>query len=227
LRIEQPILTLGNWNYYADYQPGHRYALAADVSEGVGRHNSTVVVIDFDAMVQVGDRKINRPKVVAVYATNKIAPDLFAHEIKNGGLRYGNCLAAPERNNHGFTTITVLKDIYYHIHQGDDEKLGWLTTFSSKPKMMHELRSAVHEEQIEISDPALKQEIVSYPSDELNVPNVDEEDETSGHYDRLIALAIAWQLRSLATPTTTYSTNDIVEESTIKTFDRFAAFNEI
>src|SRR3990167_10177368 len=83
----------GDWRYYAPYQPGHRYALGADISEGVGRHNSTIVIIDYDHKINVNNRMITKPKVVALYANNKIAPDLFAHEIKAGGLRYGTCVA--------------------------------------------------------------------------------------------------------------------------------------
>ena len=217
--------TIGQWNYYGDFIPGHRYALGADVSEGVGRHNSTVVIMDFDALVDIGDRKIHKPKVIALYTSNTIPPDLFAHEIKAGGLRYGSCIAAPERNNHGFATLTILKDIYYNIYkEPNTEKLGWYTTFSSKPKMMHELRTALHEELIEISDASLKQEIISYPSTNLNLVRVDELDETEGHYDRVIALAICWQLRSLATYTEVPKLTDLEKE---KTFDKYALFSDL
>jgi acyl-CoA thioester hydrolase len=40
---------------------------------------------------------------------------ILAYEIKNGGTRYGNCLVAPERNNHGNGTIAILKMIYHNI----------------------------------------------------------------------------------------------------------------
>lgn len=187
LKTETPIQQLGSWNYYREYEPGHRYAIGCDVSEGVGRHNSTIVILDFDTLVDIGGRKVQKPKVVALYANNKIAPDLFAYEIKSGGNRYGNCIAAPERNNHGFATLATLKGIYFNIYKDEKDKLGFHTNLSSKPRMLHELRTAMHEDLIDISDPALKQEIISYPSIDLNVANVDEEDETTGHYDRVIA----------------------------------------
>ena len=215
---------VGAWTYYGDFIPGHRYALGADVSEGVGRHNSTVVIMDFDALVDIGDRKAHKPKVVAVYVSNTIAPDLFAHEIKAGGLRYGSCLAAPERNNHGFATLTILKDIYYNIYKDAMEKLGWHTNLSSKPKMLHDLRTALHEELIEISDPYLKQELLSYPARDLNNPRVDELDESEGHYDRVIALAICWQMRSMAT---VYVPPEIRDEERKERFDKHAMFSQI
>lgn len=217
-----------NWRYYRDFEPGHRYSLGADVSEGVGRHNSTVAIIDFDSKMRIENRMITKPKVVAVYCSNKIAPDLFAHEIKNGGNRYGACVVCPERNNHGFATLAILKDIYFNIYRDEQDKLGWQTNMSTKPRMLHELRSAIHEGLIDVSDDALKQEIISYPAQDLNTMNVDEEDETTGHYDRVIALAIAWAMRARAMPSQTLTLNDIERtEKKNEEFDRFAPIFEI
>lgn len=198
----------GQWTYYDEYKPGHRYAIGADVSEGVGRHNSTIVVIDFDAQFELNGRIFKKPKVVAVYANNMISPDVFAHEIANAGNRYGSCIVAPERNNHGFATLTVLKDRYFNIYKTSDDRLGWRTDMASKPTMLHELKTALNDGLIEIPDRTLKQELISYPHQDLNRPKVDEEDESQGHYDRVIALAIAWQMRSLATPSMTHSVID-------------------
>ena len=223
LKTEIP-QTVANWNYYGDFQAGHSYILGADVSEGVKRHNSTVVVIDMDASFDVNGIKVHKPKVVAVYASNQIAPDLFAYEIKNGGMRYGNCMAVVERNNHGFATLTKLKEIYFNIYKDEMEKLGWHTNLASKPRMMHELRTAIHEGLMEISDANLKQEIISYPSLDLNMNNVDEEDETVGHYDRTIALAIAWQLRSRAMAG---FVGDLKDPDILdRNFDKHSIFNE-
>lgn len=218
----------GNWRYYREYEPGHRYALGADVSEGVGRHNSTIVIIDYDAKHKIEGRLIEKPKVVAVYCSNKIAPDLFAHEIKNGANRYGACVVCPERNNHGFATLAVLKGIYFNIYQDEQEKLGWQTNMATKPKMLHELRTAVHEGLIDVSDEGLKHEIVSYPAQDLNEMNVDEEDETMGHYDRVIALAICWAMRGRATPTIPLTHKDEEEYQLERNnYDKYAPLNEI
>jgi hypothetical protein len=226
LRVDTPVV-MGKWNYFAEYKPGHRYILGADVSEGVKRHNSTIIVIDMDAPLNVDGRMIQKPKVVASYASNEIPPDLFAYEIKNGGLRFGNCMAVVERNNHGFATLTVLKEIYFNIYKDENEKLGWHTNLASKPKMMHDIRTAIHENLLEVSDAALKQEIVSFPSTDLNSANVDEEDETVGHYDRTIALAIAWQLRSYAMPGTMGTVDDPDIRRSQDNFDKYASFNEL
>lgn len=225
LRTEKPTQTLGNWNYYGDFQPGHRYIMGCDVSEGVKRHNSTIIILDMDWIYSLNGIKIQKPKVVATYASNQIAPDLFAYEVKNGGMRYGNCMAGVERNNHGFTTLSKLKEIYFNIYKDTNDKLGWHTNAATKPKMMHELRTAIHEGLVEIADQSLKLEIVSFPSLELNTSNTDEEDESVGHYDRTIALAIAWQLRSLALPGYQPDLKD--NEGKNESFDRYAIINEI
>jgi hypothetical protein len=203
---------------------GHRYAGAADVSEGIGRHNSTIAIIDFDAKKEIGGRLFIKPRLVAMYTSNKIAPDLLAYEIQNGGQRFGNCLMAPERNQHGWATLTKLKEIYFNIYKDEKDNLGWLTTFATKPVIMHDLRTAINDDLIDIPDEMLKREIVSMPSHELNKVNTDEEDETGGHYDRIMALAIAWQLRSLATPGQIGELKDIEEK---KEFNRYLPFNEI
>ena len=200
IKTERPMTEAGGWKHYGVVQAGHRIAGGADVSEGVGRHSSTIAIIDFDAKKEINGMVITKPRVVSVYASNKIAPDLFAHEVKSGGQRFGNCLMCPERNNHGYATLAVLQGIYDNIWRDEHGKLGWHTNMATKPRMMHELRTAIHEDLLDISDEALKREIISYPAYDLNENNRDEEDESMGHYDRTIALAIAWAMRIHATP---------------------------
>lgn len=205
-----------NWRYFEDYKPGHRYALAADPSEGVGRDNATVVVIDFDAKP--------RPKVVAVYANAHIPPDLFAYIVRDGGVRFGNCIAAPERNNHGHTTIATLKGMYYNIYKehtldrDDDtetERLGWHTNMATKPRMLYELATAIAEGLIEVPDALTLKELKAFPREEIGRASRDPD---VRHYDRVIALAIAWQMRAHATA---------VQEFTEERYGNFDPFKSV
>lgn len=227
LKTEAPKLELNNWKYFRDFEPGHRFAAGGDVSEGVGRHNSTIVVLDLDALVDAGDRKVKKCKVAAIYANNRIKPDMLAYEFQSAGNRYGSCMVAPERNNHGWATLTKLKDIYWNIYKDEKDQLGFLTNLATKPRMMHDLQTAMHQDLIDVSDEALKREIISYTAEDLNNNNTDEEDETQGHFDRVIALAIAWQMRNYATPGVNPDLIDpeILEQN--QGFDRFAEFNEL
>ena len=94
---------VGDWIFYEDAVVGHDYALGSDVAEGVGQDSSTCVIWDFVPI---------RPRIVAEYRNNRIAPDTFAYEIKNGAEKYQMAHVAVERNNHGHTTVAKLRDIY-------------------------------------------------------------------------------------------------------------------
>jgi hypothetical protein len=193
--------TYGGWKYYSDYRPGHRYGLGADPSGGVGNDNATIHIIDFDAKDKNGYVK---PEVVAVYANDKITPDLFAYEIKNGATRYGNCIVAPENNNTGQATIAILKGIYFNIYrevkrdkQNDirTDTLGWHTNKESKPRMIFDLNTAVNEMLLNVPDSETVREMQGYPRDDLDNT---QKDADGKHWDRCISLAIAWQMRNHA-----------------------------
>ncbi len=188
----------GNWIYYKDYVEGNRYALGADVAEGVGQDSSTIVIIDFTDKI---------PEVVAEYASNTIAPDIFAYEIMEGGKMYGNCVVAPERNNHGWATITKLKEIYSNVYSeksaeskmkrkqsGSGKKYGWGTTAATKPMMMYDLAQAINEGMLQCNSKNIKIELRTYDKEDLSQIRFD--DNQTKHWDLVIALAIAWQMRT-------------------------------
>lgn len=188
--------TMGDWITYKPYRPGHQYGLGADVSEGIGRDSSTIVIIDYTA-----------GEIVARYKSENISPDLFAYEIKNGAERYGNCIVAPERNNHGHATLAILKTIYsvdriYKEHKVDTVfdtegvKLGWQTNLATKPRILNELKTTVEENLLIVPDRALLVEMKVYDREELNKLKADTE--ASNHFDILTACAIAWEMRKHA-----------------------------
>lgn len=178
----------GDWIYYDEPELGHDYAGAADVAEGVGQDSSTCVVWDFTPA---------KPKVVAIYKNNKIAPDLFAYELKDGGQRYHNALIAVERNNHGHTTISKLKEIYPKdcIYKDEKEKLGWETNLVSKPRMMFEFKTAINNELVDIPCKPLVSEMYRYDKENIDIKNFDEE--ATQHWDLLMAAAIGFQMKNV------------------------------
>ena len=177
----------GDWIYYEEPELGHIYAMGCDVAEGVGQDSSTCVVWDFTPI---------KPVVVAIYKNNRIAPDLFAFEIKDGGLRYHSALIAVERNNHGHTTISKLKEIYplRCIYSDEKGKLGWETNLVSKPKMMFDLKTATNDSLIEIPSKPLVSEMYRYDKEQLNTKRFDEE--ATQHWDLLTGAAIGFQMKS-------------------------------
>ncbi len=195
----EPLRVVGELKMFKTFNASHRYAGGADVAGGVGLDSSTHVIIDFDTIPC---------KVVATYKNNLVKPDTFAYELKSHGDRYGECLIAPEKNNHGHATIAILKTIYDNIFttQVKDTKqdmlpvkesrkeLGWHTNAASKPKMLFALKKAVDDGLLDLSDKDLIQEAKGYSRDDL----MDKEDDprlTTRHFDLLIACAIAWQMK--------------------------------
>jgi intein/homing endonuclease len=183
---------IGDWTLFKSFKASHKYGIGADVAEGVGQDSSTAIIFDFTTMEQVAEFK-----------SNTIPPDIFAHELRNWGDKFGFCIIAPERNNHGHTTIATLKHIYDNIYteirkdkvlDQDTKKLGWLTTGASKPKMLFELNDAINERQIVIHSEVLLRELRTYDKEDLSQIRFDPEQ--TKHWDLLIALAIVWQMRT-------------------------------
>jgi intein/homing endonuclease len=200
MNVREPMEQAGYWEYFADYKPGHRYAVAADPSYGVGKDNATICVIDFDAKDSNGYVK---PEMVAMFCSNTVPPDLLAYEIRSASTRYGNCLVAPERNNPGMATLAILKGICNNIYKEvkvsgvedvETDKLGWSTNKASKPRMISDLRTAISERLINIPCRKTIHELNSYLRDDID--NVGSE--SVRHFDRVISLAICWQMQKYA-----------------------------
>jgi hypothetical protein len=182
----QPIRTYNNFIIYKDYQLGHLYGMGCDVAEGVGKDSSTIVLWDFTP---------TKPEIVAEYANNNIAPDMFAFDIKNLGEKYELPLVAIERNNHGHTVLSKLREIYplRHIYKDDKDKLGWLTNLVSKPKMIFDLNTVINEDLVNVNSQRLISEMRRYDKEDLRVNKADE---TTAHWDLLTAAAIGFQMRT-------------------------------
>ena len=75
--------------------------------------------------------------------------------------------------------------------------LGWNTNTMTKPKMLFELKKAVEDGFLWLP-PELVAELRSYSRDDL----MDRDEDvrlTTRHFDLLMAVAIAWQMRNFAT----------------------------
>lgn len=182
---------------WAEFELGRRYGLGADTAEGIGLDSNATIVIDFSG--QFADEPA---EVVATYENNKIAPDLFAYEIKRDCELYGSCIAGVELNNTGFATITQLKQIYDNIYKRErkdqqtnivTKELGWKTTAKSKPDIIFQLKSAVETKELRIWDIGLLREMRAYKQSDLATMRIEEG--MTRHFDKMIACAIAWEMR--------------------------------
>ena len=204
LYVFDPITVLSSGlRVYKHFVKGHVYGLGADVSLGIKRDSSTMCVMDYTT-----------GEIVATYRSETIDPVMFAYEIKSVAIMYGACLAAPEANNVGILTCSKLNEIYTNIYtqtrtglieDHPTQKLGWLSTPSSKPRMMNEFSVGLADDDIKCHDnmmlieaskfnteDALKIETISALTTESNNGT------QTRHFDLLIAGAIAWQLRAYA-----------------------------
>ena len=195
---KQPDKESAGVKYWGDYQPHHMYGMGADTSEGIGRDANTFCLYDFGTFPDdVG-------RLVATYYNNRIAPDLFGHELMRVGREYGGCIVAPESNNTGHATIAAMRG-YPHLYTQRTtgnrsvrvtEKFGWNTNKKTKPMALFEFRKDYNDGKIKIYDVNLLKEMRSYTTMDL-------QDTKTGlvtrHFDLLMAAVIGWQMRKHAT----------------------------
>lgn len=204
IKVKDPEI-VGDWQYFEKYNPRHVYAIGADVAEGVGQDSSTAVIMDFST---------EKPTVVATFQSNMIAPDTFGYELEKASKAYGFALIAPERNNHGFTTIVKLRELEANVYKQEESveevkgtvggkpiinkrklvKYGWHTNGATKPKMFYDFNEAIEEGWVEIQSQLLKDEIRTY--DKVDLSQIHFDENQTKHWDLLIAACICWQMKT-------------------------------
>jgi len=194
----QPHRESAGVRYWGDYVPHHSYGMGADTSEGVGRDANTFALFDF------GTHKGDIGTLVATYFNNQIPPDLFGSELVRVGAEFGNCIIAPEANNTGHATLSMMRG-YPNIYSQRDEvsgrqvrqteKLGWRTTRKTKPLMFFEFRKDYNDGLIRIHDKNVLKEMRSYTSMDLTDTKLGL---VTRHFDLLTAVVIGWQMREHA-----------------------------
>jgi hypothetical protein len=197
--VRVPIKEIAGRKIFFNYNPAHMYGTGSDVGGGIGLDHSADVTIDFSTLPA---------RVVSTFKDNTLKPDLYGHELLQQGRRFGECILGVE-NNKFDTVINVLRtqdypNIYFTEIKSTRAGLppktrtyGWNTNGATKYTMMAELKSAVEDGQLELSDPDLIAELRSYSRDDL----MDRDEDvrlTTRHFDLLIACAIAYQMRKYA-----------------------------
>jgi hypothetical protein len=121
---------------YCSYLEGHpkrdlHYVLGSDPSGGTGNDDAVVEVFCVETMEQVFE-----------YVDNRTNPVRLGHIISEVGKRYNEAYCIVEANNHGISTLAVLKELYSHMSifkrsmpTQKEIKYGWQTSDITKPKM--------------------------------------------------------------------------------------------
>jgi Terminase RNaseH-like domain len=166
-------------------QPGIRYVIGADTSEGK-------VTGDYSAAT-VWDSK-NYKQVARWHG--HIDPDIYGKQLEALGKYYNNALIAPEKNNHGFTTVNRLKQNYNNIFQMErydqtidqtTKELGFVTNKKTKPLIIDHMASMIRDQLITTYDKKLISECLTYIREDDGTTNAQE----GCHDDLVMATAIA------------------------------------
>lgn len=198
-QVAQPVVReVADFKMFYKFDASHRYGAGHDVAGGVGLDSSTSVFIDFSTVPN---------RVVATFHSNTIGPEIFGDEIKRQAEYYGEPIVAPENNKFDMV-IGRLRQIYKRIYftEMDETRVGlpprvryygWNTNAMTKPKALFDLKKALESGFLELSDPDLIAEAKSFTRDDLMDRQADPRLVTR-HFDLLMALAIAWQMKDYA-----------------------------
>lgn len=180
----------GPLSIYKFPEGGHEYLIGGDVAEGVVKGK------DPDACcAQVLDH-ISWEQVAVFH--ERCTPPVFAEKMELLGYWYNVALLVPERNNHGYTVVTLLQMQNYprmHIEQDPDkfgnvpvQKPGWDTTPKTRPILVDALGQAIAKSDVLLNDIPTIDDCLTFVT---NPKNGKKEGDVGCHDDRVIAAGIA------------------------------------
>ncbi len=161
----------------------------------------------------------NTGEQVAEYESNLVSPNVLVDEMLWAYEEYFNPIMAPENNSIGQAVIAILKErgmqhILYveekidKITKARINRYGWNTNSKTKPKMIFDLAEAVKNGDITVNSVSALKELRGFSNQDVDYSTFDPE--TSKHFDRVMSLAIAWQMRNHATGFKVVNSTDIL-----------------
>lgn len=164
------------------------YVIGADIAEGIGGDASSAHVLEHRTGV-----------TVATFWSDSLEPGDFGLAMAVLGWRYNTALLAPERNNHGHSTIRaiVTEARYQRVYVASDRKHGWHTNPATRPPLFDELHHACELGAATTPDASTVKELRTLIVDDDGKPRARNKGAKDGcHDDRAVSWAIAWQIRS-------------------------------
>jgi hypothetical protein len=183
------------WSIFKRYEVKHKYIIWVDVSEWIWLDSSVIEVLDITNWTL---------EQVAEFESSTTDPIMLVKEIIQASKNYGNCAAAIERNSVWVSVIALMKEkgaehlmtmhtAFDHISQQKYNKYGWYTNWSTKPKMLFDLKTTFHDWNLIINSLPLLREMRGFSNLDVTYTRFDPLDEMSSHFDRVMSLAIALQ----------------------------------
>ncbi len=185
----------GLLNIWYPVEGSQQYVIGCDVAEGLAPINDKHKHGDYSSI-----DVLDRSGYQVAHWSGHVAPDDLGKMLNHLGRYYNNALIGVERNNHGLTTITKLKDLKYpnlymettvdQRTQKRTKRIGWLTTTKSKPLMIDHLAALLRDGDAGICNVETVKECQTYVIEDNGATNAQE-----GCFDdRVISYAIAQQM---------------------------------
>lgn len=175
-------------------KPGERYAVGADVAEGLAHG-------DYSA-AQVLDSHMRQ----AAQWHGHADPDEFGRQLYLLGRYYNDALIGCEVNNHGLTALTTLRSKGYtrlyrrqtwdRLERRFTESIGWQTNAKTRPLMLDFLAACLRDGLLTAYDERFLSEALTF----VRKPSGRAEAQAGATDDLVIAMAIALQMHQLLPP---------------------------
>lgn len=188
---------------YREFEKGEFIVIGGDLSAG-GKDRSCC---QFISKNRLDVPLIYDSSQMAIEMTNDIVPvlenicdftgvkPLIAYERNNGGVFEMERLATMNRNGSFdlFKMPVYGKDIDTEQRMKQEIKYGWDTNTATRPKMLADLKEAIDKKIIRIYDKATIEEMYSFIVSQTS-NSWKAQAERNAKDDRVMALAIAWQV---------------------------------
>ena len=162
---------------FAAPEPNRGYVMGVDVSGGVGRDYSALVVVALGTL-----------QPAYIERSNKLAPHEWAARVATVAQRYNDALVLCESNNHGHVVLRELHLLRYRRLWRKPNGKHWVTTVRSKLDAYECLREHIRAGILFALDQSTIQELRG-----LEVRKVTPEAPAGLHDDLAMALALAYR----------------------------------
>ena len=186
----------GLWKVWEKPNRKNEYRIALDVASGTWLDHTVIQVIDVTEWEQVAE-----------WVHDLTPPEHVVSEIIQASENYNNCSVAPENNGVGLSIVAVMKEKWYshlltvesrfdNIRNTMVNKYWWSTNSKTKPKMLYDLKRDFENGEIKINSVDLLKEMRSFSNFDIEHRNFNINDTVTRHYDRVMAFAIANQMKN-------------------------------